>query len=53
MVKVERIVLGGQARWHLVDDKGRIHSAPLADRERAERQATEMNRKLERIRRSR
>lgn len=36
-----KIKLGGWNRWHLVDDRGRIHSAPLVEKDRAERQAAD------------
>jgi hypothetical protein len=36
--------------WSLQDEKGRLHSARIADKARAQRQAAVMNAKLEQIR---
>jgi hypothetical protein len=37
--------------WRLVDDKGRLHSARIADKARAQRQADQLNAQLDKVKR--
>lgn len=38
-----------KGRWVLQDEKGRIHSNPIADKDRAQRQADHMNAQFARM----
>jgi hypothetical protein len=42
-------VIGYGRGWRVADSKGRLHSARIADKDRAQRQADAMNARLEAI----